>query len=75
MELKENTDFRVIEHLVKEQISKSPEKLSVESELIEKRIECNTQKKSLTKLEQTEQTVATKPLSVSESKEARNISF
>ena len=75
VELKENTDFRVIEHLVKEQISKSPEKLCVESELIEKRIEGKTQKKSLAKSKQTEQTVATRLLSVSESKEARNISF
>jgi len=75
VELKENTDFRVIEHLVKEQISKSPEKLSVESELIEKRIEGKTQKKSLTKSKQNEQTVTTKPLSASEIKEARNISF
>ncbi len=45
MELKENTEFRVIEHLVKEQISKSPEILSQESELIEKRIEGKTDKK------------------------------
>ena len=75
VELKENTDFRVIEHLVKEQISKNPVKLSVESELIEKRIEGKNQKKSLAKSKQTEQTVANKPLSVSERKKARNISF
>ena len=72
LELKENTDFRVIEQLVKEQISKSPEKLSLESESIEKRIEGKTQKNSLTK---SKQTGATRPLSVPETKEARNISF
>ena len=76
VELKENTDFRVIEHLVKEQISKSPKKLSVESELIENRIEgSKTQKKSFTKTEQTEQSVETKTLSISDNIEARNISF
>ena len=75
LELKENTDFRVIEQLVKEQISKSPEKLSVESESIEKRIEGKTQKNSLTKSKQTGQTETTRPLSVLENKQARNISF
>ena len=75
LELKENTDFRVIEQLVKEQISKSPEKLSVESESIEKRIEGKTQKNSLTKSKQTGQTETTRLLSVLENKQARNISF
>ena len=75
VELKENTDFRVIEHLVKEQISKSPEKLNLESQLIEKRIDGKTLKKRLVKSKQTELAVETKPLAVSESKEVRNFSF
>ena len=54
VELKENTDFRVIEHLVKEQISKSHENLNVELELIAKGIEGKAQKKSLAESKQTE---------------------
>ena len=71
---KENTDFRVIEKLVKEQISKTQEKSLEKSESIEKRMEGETLKSSLSEFKQTNQTKSTL-LSVSETEEDMNISF
>ena len=71
---KENTDFRVIEKLVKEQISKTQEKSLEKSESIEKRMDGETLKSSLSEFKQTNQTKSTL-LSVSETEEDMNISF
>ena len=53
---KENTDFRVIEKLVKEQISKTQEKSLEKSESIEKRMEGETLKSSLSEFKPPNQT-------------------
>ena len=75
LKFKENTDFRVIEKLVKEQIFKSSEKSPVESNSIKKGIEFKTQKNNLSKLKHTNQTESTRPISVSQTKKDRNNSF
>ena len=75
LKFKENTDFRVIEKLVKEQIFKSSEKSPVESNSIKKGIEFKTQKNNLSKIKHTNQTESTRPISVSQTKEDRNNSF
>ena len=71
----ENTDFRVIEKLVKEQIFKSSKKSLVESDSIKKGIEFKTQKNNLSKLKHTYQTESTLPIPVFQTKEDRNNSF
>ena len=75
MNFKENTDFRVIEKLVKEQISKSPKKSLVESKSVEERIEGETQKNILSELKLTNQTESIRPLLIPQTKAGRNISF
>ena len=75
MNFKENTDFRVIEKLVKEQISKSPKKSLVESKSVKERIEEKTQKNILSELKHTNQTESIRPLLIPQTKAGRNISF
>ncbi len=75
LKFKENTDFRIIEKLVKEQIFKSSEKSLVESDSIEKGIEFKPQKNNLSKLKHTNKTELPCPISVSQTKEDRNNSF
>ena len=74
-ELVENTDFRVIEHLVKEQISKSAEKLDAKSDSKELRTEGETQDNCGSKSRQTEQKEVIQPISVIENRVAPDISF
>ena len=75
LEFKENTDFRVVEKLVKELISKSTEKSKVESESIGNTIEDNTQNKNLYKYTQTNQTESSPLLGFSKTKEESNFSL
>ena len=75
LKFKENTDFRIIEKLVKEQIFKSSEKFLVESDSIEKEIEFKTQKNNLSKLKNSNQTESPRTISVSQTQEDRNNSL
>ena len=75
MKYKENTDFRIIEKLVKEQISRIQVKSKVEAESNEKRIDVKKQKNNLSEYKKNNSTKTTPLLSVSKTKGDSNISF
>ena len=75
LKFKENTDFRIIEKLVKEQIFKSSEKSFEESDSIVKETEFKKQKNNLSKLKKTNQIESPRTISVSQTKEDRNNSL
>ena len=68
LKFKENTDFRIIEALVKEQIFKSSLKSFEEFDSIEKETEFKTQKNNLSKLKKTNQTESPRTISVLQTK-------
>jgi len=75
LKFKENTDFRVIEKLVKEQISKISNKSRLESESTKKRIEGQKQKNSSLEFKHCNQLKSIPPPSVKGAEEYVNITF